>query len=49
MLPGLPQSIATLLILLFYAMDFVLISRDEKRKINQQSRSAFKFQIQHEA
>lgn len=50
MLLGISQSIATLLtIILFYAMDFVPISRDEERKISQQLRSPFKFEIHHEA
>jgi hypothetical protein len=46
MLLGLSQSIATLLtIILFYAMDFVRISRDHNRKLSQ----PFKFQIHYEA
>jgi hypothetical protein len=50
MLLGLSQSIATLLtIILFYAMDFTGISRDDQKKISQQLNSSFKFQIHHGA
>jgi hypothetical protein len=50
MLLGFPQSIATLLtIILFYAMDFALLSRGGKEKISQQFRTFFKYQIQFEA
>jgi len=50
MLPGLPQSIATLLtLILSCAMDFVLLSRDGKEKVSQQFRTFFKYQIHFEA
>jgi hypothetical protein len=50
MLLGPAQSMATLLtIILIYAMDSAFISRDKKRKINQQLRLPCKYQIYHEA
>jgi hypothetical protein len=50
MLFGFPQSIATLLtIILFYAMDFVLIHRCNQKEISKQLSSHFALQIQYGA